>query len=298
MLPIALLLGALLHPWCVALRGMVPYLIFAILLLTFCAVDLRKLRLSWIDFWLMLFQVVVSCGGYVALRLFGVGEVLSQAVLIGVLCPVASAVAVVSCMLGANRQTVTTYTIVDNLMVAMVAPFVFTAIGVHPELSFFHSLWIIMRKIAPTLAMPFIIAWLLQRCWPSANERLARYRGFAFYLWALALFFTLGQTIHYIVEHGDGVWREVAWMAVAALVVCALQFGVGRRIGRCYGDVISGGQLLGQKNTAMGIWMANTFLIPLSSVFLACYSIYQNLFNSWQLWRHDRRTAEENKEKK
>ena len=298
MLPVALILGALLHPWCVALRGMVPYLIFAILLLTFCAVDIRKLRMSWIDVWLMLFQVVVSCGGYVVLRLCGVGEVLSQAVLIGVLCPVASAVAVVSCMLGANRQTVTTYTIVDNLMVALVAPFVFTAIGVHPELSFLHSLWIIIRNISPTLALPLFFAWLLQRYWPKGNECLARYRGLAFYLWALALFFTLGQTIHYIVEHGDGVWQELAWMALAALVVCVLQFGVGRCIGRRYGDVISGGQLLGQKNTAMGIWMANTFLIPLSSVFLACYSIYQNVFNSWQLWRHDRRNSALNMEKK
>lgn len=278
-----------------ALKDVVPFIIFTILLLTFCAVDIRQLRLSWLDVWLMTFQVTVGCGGYVVLRLCGVDEVISQAVLIGVLCPVASAVAVVSCILGANRQTVTTYTIIDNLMVALVAPFMFTAIGVHPELSFFHSLWIIMRKIAPTLALPFVIAWLLQRWWPKGNEALARHRGKAFYLWALALFFTLGQTIHYIVEHGDGVWREVAWMAFASLTACVVQFGVGRKIGRHYGDVVAGGQLLGQKNSAMGIWMANTFLIPLSSVFLACYSIYQNLFNSWQLWRHDRRTNQNGK---
>ena len=33
----------------------------------------------------------------------------------------------------------------------------------------------------------------------------------------------------------------------------------------------------------MGIWMANTFLSPLSAVFLAFYSVYQNLFNAWQI---------------
>lgn len=275
-----------------------PWLIFTILLLTFCAVDIRKLRLSWLDVWLITIQLTLSCGGYVVLRFCGVNEIISQAVLIGALCPVASAVAVVSCILGANRQTVTTYTIIDNLMVALVAPVIFTAIGVHPELSFFHSLWIIMRKIAPTLALPFVIAWLLQTWCPKANEALAVHRGKAFYLWALALFFTLGQTIHYIVEHGEGVWIEVAWMAFAALVGCVVQFGVGRKIGRRYGDVVAGGQLLGQKNSAMGIWMANTFLTPLSSVFLACYSIYQNLFNSWQLWRHDRQDKVKNNKKK
>jgi hypothetical protein len=33
----------------------------------------------------------------------------------------------------------------------------------------------------------------------------------------------------------------------------------------------------------MGIWMANTFLTPLSSVFLAFYSVFQNVWNAWQL---------------
>lgn len=292
------MLGILLHPLCVALRGVVPFLIFTILLLTFCAVDLRKLRLSWLDVWLMVFQVVVGCGGYTILHRCGVSEVVCQAVLIGILCPVASSVAVVSCILGADRQTVTTYTIVGNLLTALAAPLVFTIIGVHSELSFIHSLWIILRKIAPTLALPFVIAWLLQHWYPRINNGLAQQRSKAFYLWALALFFTLGQTIHYIVEHGNGVWHEVTWMAIASLIVCVVQFGVGRRIGRHYGDTISGGQLLGQKNTAMGIWMANTFLIPLSSVFLACYSIYQNIFNSWQLWQHDRLSTNPNKEKR
>ena len=50
---------------------------------------------------------------------------------------------------------------------------------------------------------------------------------------------------------------------------------------------MAGGQLLGQKNSAMGIWIANTYLLPLASVFPALYSIWQNLFNSWQMWRKD-----------
>jgi len=76
---------------------------------------------------------------------------------------------------------------------------------------------------------------------------------------------------------------------VASVVTCTVHFALGRRIGKKYGDVIAGGQMLGQKNTAMGIWMANTYLNPLASVFLAFYSVWQNLFNSWQIWRHDRR---------
>jgi BASS family bile acid:Na+ symporter len=64
---------------------------------------------------------------------------------------------------------------------------------------------------------------------------------------------------------------------------------LGKWIGHKYGDTIAGGQLLGQKNSAMGIWMANHYLHPLASVFLAFYSVFQNLFNSWQIWYYGRK---------
>ena len=67
-LPAAIVLGLLLHRWCAVLNFLVPYLIFSILLLTFCAVDIRRLRMSRLDVWLMLFQIVVSLGSYLILK--------------------------------------------------------------------------------------------------------------------------------------------------------------------------------------------------------------------------------------
>ena len=231
-LPVAIVLGLLLHRWCAMFSFLVPFIIFCILLLSFAAVDLRKLRMTMLDFWLMLFQVVVSTGCYGLLTLFGGSHIVAEGVLIGVLCPVASSVAVVACMLGANRETVTTYTIVGL---------------------------------------------------PRVNNFIAQYKGLGFYLWSLALLFTLGQTIDYIFLNGEGNWNSIAWLGALSLVFCVVQFGFGRWLGKRYGDMIGGGQLLGQKNSAMGIWMANTFLTPLSSVFLAFYSIFQNVWNAWQL---------------
>lgn len=282
-LPIAIILGLLLHRWCALFSFLVPFIIFCILLLTFSAVDLRRLRVTAIDLWLMLFQVVVSIGSYLLITLLGGSHIIAEGVLIGVLCPVASSVAVVACMLGANRETVTTYTIVGNLMVALVAPVVFSLVGDHPERGLVDSFLLMLSKIASTLALPFFLAVMMQFMLPKVNNFIARYKGLAFYLWAVALLFTLGQTIDYIFLNGEGLWGSIAWLGALSLVFCVIQFGTGRWLGRRYGDVVGGGQLLGQKNSAMGIWMANTFLTPLSSVFLAFYSIYQNLFNAWQL---------------
>ena len=137
--------------------------------------------------------------------------------------------------------------------------------------------------------MPFFIALALQLCLPKANRFLSRYKGLAFYFWAVALFLTLGQTIHFIFLNGKGNWNSILWLGLSALLFCIIQFGLGKWIGQKYGDTIAGGQLLGQKNSAMGIWMANHYLHPLASVFLAFYSVFQNLFNSWQIWYYNKK---------
>lgn len=288
-LPIAIVLGLIFHSYCRTLQVCVPYLIFTILLLNFVATDIKKLRFTAMDALLMLVQVSLSLGIYIILAWCGVDEIVSQGVLVGVLCPVAASVVVISCMLGANRETVTAYTIFDNLLVAMLAPVIFSFVGEHQDMPFGESFLLIIRRVAPIIALPFFVAWLMQSLLPKTNAFLVRYRGLSFYLWAMALFITLGQTIDFIILKGEENLSSIVILGVVSVLFCVVQFGVGKLIGRHYGDTIAGGQLLGQKNSALGIWMANTYLNPLSAVFPALYSIWQNLFNSWQLWRHDRR---------
>ena len=291
-LPIAIVLGLLLHRFCATFSVAVPYLIFSILLLTFTAVDVRKLKFSPMFVWILLFQVVVSISLYALLKSLDVSPVIAEGVMMASLCPVASSVAVVSCMLGADRQTVTSFTIIGNLVISIVAPAYFTLIGVHPELSFFASFLSILRRVGVVIGLPFFIALVLQLWLPKVNRVLSRYKGLSFYLWSVALLFTIGQTIDFIFLHGEGNWNVILWLGVVSLLFCAVQFALGKWIGSKYGDTIAGGQLLGQKNTAMGIWMANHYLHPLTSVVLAFYAILQNLFNSWQIWRHDRKKKE------
>ena len=289
-LPFAILLGILLHRQLVQLRAVTPYLIFTILLLNNVAVDMKKLKVTMLDGWVMLFQAVVSLGSYFLFKALGASELVAQGVLAGVLCPVAASSVVIATMLGANRETVTTYTIVGNLMVAIVAPIYFSFIGTLQELPFLQSVWLIFRRIAPTLALPFFVAIILQRHAPKANAFLCKYKGLSFYLWAAALTITLGQTIDFMFLNGRQERGSILVMGIASIFYCIVQFAVGKWLGSRYGDRVAGGQILGQKNSAMGIWIANTYLLPLASVFPALYSIWQNLFNSYQLWRKEARS--------
>ena len=287
-LPTAIVLGILFHRWLGLISGITPVLIFCVLLLTFCSVKLTKLRPSWLEFWIALFQVVVSISGYWLIHTLTHNNILAEGVLIGVLCPVAASVSVVACELGAKRETMVSYTVVGNLLVAIVAPAVFSVVGTQQSMPFWLSFWLILRKISTVLALPYLIALMLQWWLPKVNNIIAEHKGLAFYFWAAALLLTLGKTMDFIALQGAGNEMTIIWLAVISFVLCAIHFTVGKLLGHHFGDTIAGGQLLAQKNSAIGIWMACFYLHPLTSVVLAFYSIFTNLFNSWQLGYYPR----------
>ena len=87
-------------------------------------------------------------------------------------------------------------------------------------------------------------------------------------------------------------------IALVSLVCCALQFALGHKVGSLYGHLpghqderITAGQALGQKNTVFAIWMGYTFLTPETSIVGGFYSIWHNIYNSWQIHRHETRQA-------
>ncbi len=296
-LPLAIIFGLLFHQWCSTMVLIVPYLIFTILLLNFTAVNIKQLRLlrmTGMNISLLMFQIFVSIGGYLLTKSMGANEIIAQGVLIAIICPVAASSVVISCILGANRETVTAHVILGNLMVAIVAPVFFSFIGVQQQMPFLDSFWLILKKVSPILALPFFVALGLQQWWPAANDFLARFKSWSFYFWALALAITLGQTINFIFLHGAENLHSIIVLGIVSIFSCAIQFGLGKLIGHKYGDTVAGGQMLGQKNSALGIWMANIYLNPLASVSIALYSIWQNLFNSWQMYMHEKKNKKQN----
>ena len=48
---------------------------------------------------------------------------------------------------------------------------------------------------------------------------------------------------------------------------------------------VTAGQSLGQKNTVFAIWMGYTFMTPETAIVGGLYSIWHNIYNSWQLYR-------------
>lgn len=201
------------------------------------------------------------------------------------LAPTATSAAVVTGMLGGSVACLTTYTLIGNLMIAIAAPIIFSLIGPQSDLLFLNSFLRILGKVAPLLITPLLLAWFMQRYTPKAHQALLKLNHLAFYIWTVALAIVTGKTVSFLVDQENPNVGMQVLIASTSLVICLVQFFGGKKIGSLYNKRISGGQALGQKNTVLAIWMAQTFLSPVASLGPAAYVLWQNVFNSWQLYR-------------
>lgn len=259
-----------------------PWLIFFMLLFTFTKIHPKDLWPRKVHLWLLLVQVAGSVGVYLLLHPFN--EVVAQSAMICIICPTATAAAIITEKLGGKVDALITYVIEINLLVSVFVPAVFPLIEPHEGLTFFQAFLTILKRVVPLLVMPLVAAWFLRFCLPAVHRWLYEHRGAAFYLWAFSLILVMAQTTKSLVESPYSLGVELS-IAFVGLVTCVLQFVIGKRIGSRYGDRISAGQGLGQKNTVLAIWMAYTYLNPVTAVAPGCYVVWQNIINSWQLYR-------------
>ena len=322
-----------------------PLLIFSMLFLTFCRIEPKDLKPHRWHWWLLLIQ-----GGlFTALGVLAIWVmrafpgayhdkvVLIESAMLCLICPTATAAAVVTRKLGGDVAGITTYTVLINIVTAVLVPLIVPLIQPIEGLDFWTAFCMIVAKIFPLLILPCLAAWLVRYLSPNLHRRLLKYPDLAFYLWAVALTLAITVTTKSIV-HSTMSLRLLLLMALISLICCVMQFSLGRFIGSRYrprraaqpcGCGISGvrfahpttalrlwsprfraaggtaldshshtaeqrgkairkvtaGQALGQKNTVFAIWMGYTFMTPETAIVGGLYSIWHNLYNSWQLRR-------------
>ena len=129
-----------------------------------------------------------------------------------------------------------------------------------------------------------------------------------FYLWVASIVVLMAVVTRTVIENIHYTLSVIPYLLVGSFFACLIQFSLGKLIGwwlpapskgKDYQDVlinpaaapktmqgvssITAGQAFGQKNTSLGVWMAQTYLDPLSALGAAAYILWQNIFNSAQL---------------
>ena len=263
-----------------------PTLIFAMLFITFCKIKPADLKPCRWHLTLLALQVGVFAllaGVLIAWPAIPCRLVIESA-MICFICPTACAAAVVCAKLGGNSAHLITYILLINMAGALFIPLIVPLVNPHEGQTFITTSVLIIRQVFPTLICPLLMAWAIRYTMPRLAQRLQNTGDTAFYLWTVALTMAIAVTTRAIMNSHVPL-PTLAGIALATLASCWAQFTVGRRIGKPSGDHIASGQAIGQKNTVFAIWMAYTFLTPVTAIAGGFYSVWHNIFNSYQLYK-------------
>lgn len=304
-LPITMLTGVLAYmiyvrvPLPVAFRAAVPdviaviqpTLIFLMLFISFCKVRVTDLRVKRWHLWLLAFQlfalVILSSLLVFSPSMPHEWSVLVEAAILCLICPTATAAAVITAKLGGSASSLISYTMLVNLAVAVAVPCSLTFIRTAGGGSFMESFMLISGKVFPLLLCPLAFAEILRYMFPSLHALIVeRGRNWPFYLWLVALALAIAVTTRAI-AHTTLPLSVLLGIAAVSFICCIVQFAVGRYVGARYGEMVTGGQALGQKNTVFAIWLAYTFMTPVTAIAGGFYSIWHNIVNTYQLYRHN-----------
>ena len=281
---------------------LMPVMVFLTLLITFCKVDFHQMRLHRWHLGVLAAQLLL-----VALNIGIIfyteddpqQKLLWEAVLTCIIGPSAAAAPVVVGKLGGNISTMTTYTLISAFLSALLIPVVFPLLEQTVHVDFLTALFIILEKVSMVLLLPLALGWLIQHYVEPLRKWVVSQPNLSFYSWAVSLSITTGITVKNIV-HSQSSVSLLLLIAVATLVLCFVQFIIGRGIGRWLGErqrvgdgtsgmEVNAGQALFQKNTGLSIWVAYMYLSPVASIGAGCYVLWQNIINSLEIWAARRR---------
>lgn len=276
-----------------ALQMAQPTLLFLMLLLTFLKVKPSDLHLRKWQWGGLMLQGCFWVAGALLLAYLPFPQVLRlgmEGFLLCMICPTATAAAVITGKLGGNQGSLTMYIILANLMVSLLFPAMIPLMYPNSEATFWTTFTQIVLKIFPLLFLPFLCAIIMRNLMPRVTRMLLSIPNAAFYLWMTALSIAIAistKNMHNSLRAGDGLLPQIA-IALGSLLACVIQFSFGKWMCKSIGkytedEIISATQGLGQKNTIFSIWCGYTFMNPLSSIAGGFYSIWHNIYNSYQL---------------
>ena len=265
---------------------LMPVVLFALLYVTFCKIEIKEMKPKAWHFVLQLIRTSLALLMVISICLFGKNyeaKVILEGAFICFICPTAAAVAVVTEKLGGSIGSLTTYTVIANIFTMIIIPSLFPMVEKGADVSFLYMSMMVFRNVTTVLVVPLLLALLSRKFLPRFVDKVKSVKDLGFYMWCFNLTILMGETLRNFLHSTVSGWI-LALLLIVPLAVCLVQFAIGKAVGRHWDASISAGQALGQKNTIVGIWLTLTFLNPLAAVAPGAYVVWQNLVNGWQLW--------------
>ena len=261
-------------------------MIATLLFFQFVKISPHDLRLSRWHFMALAFQVGLFLGLAFVISLLPRGDyrMLLECAMLCLICPTASAAGVITEKLGGNLAGTVTYLVMINLAGTFLIPLVIPMVNPSADMCFWAYVGHIALKVFPVLVLPGLVAWTIRYTTHRLQRRLMRWSSCAFYVWGVGLTLAMVLATRALMESSLGV-AAIAGIVLVSVACCFVQFFAGRRMETTEESRFTARQALGQKNTGFLIWLGYNYMTPVTSVAGGLYAVWQNLFNSWELYR-------------
>ncbi len=147
----------------------------------------------------------------------------------------------------------------------------------------------VFYSIMTTIIIPMACARAVRHFLPGILDHTAKFKSLTLVLWSASLFILAAVARLNFDQNSDASLGVLGILALTAGVICAVNFTVGYFLTKSeYRRDTS--QILGQKNTTFAIYLALEFSSGIAALATIFYVLFHNLWNSVQLFLHDRKS--------
>jgi bile acid:Na+ symporter, BASS family len=276
----------ILFPQLSKLSFLIQYLLMAMLFFAFLDIEIHPRSFRKGVLWVVLANILVAFTAYWILRPFRMDLALT-AFITGI-APTATAAPVIIGFLQGEVEYVVGAVLVTNISMSLIVPLVLPfVVGNVVKV----SIWQVLKPVLVTMFVPLILARLSRLLPKGAQTVIRRGKAFSFTFWLLALLISSAKASDFLRNDISASATAVIPIALVSLALCVVNFSLGALLGGEHFRQESS-QSLGQKNNAFVIWVALTFINPLVAMGPTFYILYHNIYNSWQIYRFERRRGQ------
>lgn len=262
---------------------LIKYILMGLLLFAFLDIHIDRTTIQRSHYYILTANLILPLILFYTFRNYNFQ--LAQASFVTALAPTAIAAPVVISILNRKVEYVIFSLLITNIVIALIIPFLFANLMNSTSSIEISS---VLFPVIYVFLIPFILAQTIKKFLPSIFRWLNKIKDESFYLLMIAIYLGTSNASNFIRTEMTQSFDIVIYIGICSLIICLINFNLGSFIaGKKF--AVEGGQSLGQKNNAFTIWLAITFLNPLSVIGPVFYVLFQNIYISWQLYRYNRK---------
>ena len=278
LLPITAIAVGIIFPFGHSYTFLIQYLLMGMLFFAFLNLDINRSVVHKTHFIILITNISLSIGLFFVLKDYN--GLVAEAAFITALSPTAIATPVILNLINKKVEYGAFSVLLNNIAIALLLPFLLPLLlknGMEV------SVGEILIPVLIVLGVPLIVAQSIKRFNVSLKNNLLKYGELSFYLLVLNVYIASSRATYFLENELSSGLQIVFYIALASLFILIIWFFTGMLIGR-KSFPVEAGQSLGQKNNGFTIWVALTFMTPISALGPVFHVLFQNIFIAAELY--------------